>query len=303
MALKITTVAALSVLVAAAGLPLAVGQNQPSSEQTEALRQAAIERHNMMMQQQMVQNEIRVYDLGDVLGDEPARTIRAFEALLGGVLIAGVGGDRYAVNARPDEHERFEALLAQLQQGADDEEADADDTDRTYTVRILAGIAPDADAPSVGDRFPRSGIEVLFAPQITVNSGDTASVSALETETYIAGYQPVVSNNAVAYDAGTDEMQTGVEMEITVEDDGDDAVEINLEGRIATGEVREQTLKLGDSSLPIGLPFVRDRNIEARITLPATDGPTIVASLPGFEPGTRLIIAVHVADFGRRRGQ
>ncbi len=287
MAHKLTTVAALGILVAAAGMPLAVAQPVNQSAQQEET------------------DEIRVYELGDMFeGDDASSwTINSIQSLLR-VRIAWVGGDRYAVSATPTEHARLDSMLAQIfgDNANTNAKANTNASGQTYTVRILAGVALDAAAPAVGDRFPASGIQVLFAPQMIVGEGDNAFVRAMESETYISGYQPVVSDSAVAYDPGTDEMETGVEMEITVEGAGDDAVEISLEGRIAKGEVRSQTLKLGDSSLPIGLPFVRDRNIEADITLPTSDTPTVVASLPGFELGTRLVIAVQVADFGRRRG-
>lgn len=301
MAHKITTVAALSVLVAAAGFPLAVGQDQPSREPTDALREAVMEHRERLLQQRIIADEIRVYDLGHVLGDDPEKMIMSMQALLGSVLIAPVGGDRYAVNARPDEHERFESLLAQLrvdQHEADDDE-DADD-DRTFTVRLVAAIAPGDDAPSVGERFNASALDVVFAPQIILEGDEGASVSAIESQSYIAGYQPVVSAGAVGYEPQVDEIETGIDMDIEIEDEGD-LIEISLSGRISHGEVREQTLRLGEATLPIGLPFIASRSVESEIQLSTAQGPTIVASLPGFEPGSRLIIAVHVTEFARRR--
>jgi hypothetical protein len=309
MAHKLTTVAALAVLVAAAGMPLAVAE--ANLQDGQPTRERIIQRAMDSMderQRERESREIRVYDFAKVINTDKegeVENIAVSAEMLLGVRTAFLSDGRYAISATPDDHTRLEAFLSQIRSSVDADRNDANaHDDHSYTVRILAAVAAEHSAPSVGDRFPTSNIEVLFAPMITVNGGDRASVSAMESETYIAEYQPVVSNNAVAYDPGTDEMETGVEMEITVDGAGDDgAVEISLEGRIARGEVRQQTLKLGDSSLPIGLPFVRDRNIEADITLPTSDTPTVVASLPGFEPGTRLVIAVQVADFARRRGQ
>jgi hypothetical protein len=288
MAHKLTTVTAIGVLVAAAGFPLAVGQDARRTVQGVGL-----------------QEEIRVYEMSAVSDDrgEIESWFRQVRGLLP-IDAASIGASAWAVRAMPEDHERLVMLIDQAaathgeHESYDEaDEDDDEDTDTVYTVRVFAGLIEQHTAPDVGERFPGEHVDVIAAPQVTIEDGEEASVSALRLETFIAGYLPVVGTNAVGYQVQTETVEMGFEMEMEIEAEEDGRVEVGIEGWFAEGEVRDESLRLGDATLPIGLPVINRRSIESEVMLALDSAPIIVSSLPGMGPDQRLIIGLSVRAF------
>ena len=303
-------------IVAAAGLAAAValpvlGQ-QPDSMTREEAQRLRAERVRQLTEREQA-NEIRVYDLAGVVeGDSFEEFERQFADLrrVIDMSYSRVGWTLFAVRALPEEHERLEALIENVRMlgGGHEHEHDEEEFEdeheeheRAFAVRYFLLGAPEDTELSVGDRLSMRDIdlEVILSPQLIVNDDEEGEIQIVRTETYIRGYQPVVSNNAVGYQPMIESIESGLYFETQVESREDGRVLIGVEGQLSTAEVVEQTLRLGEAILPVGLPLESSREIEAEVTIPLSREPIVISAMRGLENHPpRLLIAVSIQPFG-----
>jgi len=298
---RLTTVAALSCLIASAGLTTSVAEIERRDAEVfaERARQPAEGTPTVS------RSEIRVYDLGEMHADDD-EIDRWFENMnaLFNIRWARVGPGQWAVRATDIEHDRLEPLIERAVRSVpDDDEDDHDDDDHefaedgdapTYSVRFLAVQLSAADTPPVGRPLASLEGERLANPHLIVREDEAAEVEFVTQQSYIAGYQPVVSANTVAYDVQIDRLESGFGMRCSIERADDGRAIFRVDGTISRGDVRQETLVLGEARLPLGLPFVTRRSLEIEATVELGRTPVTIMVGDGFEPGTRLVVAVAI---------
>lgn len=158
-----------------------------------------------------------------------------------------------------------------------------------YVVEIALLTAPAASPPAIGSEAGTANL-VLRSRQ-SIPRRVEAPFNITEERTYIARWQPVVADSSVGYDPGTATVTSGLVASVLV-GAGDDSlagVSIRISGVVSKADVIEVPITLSSSSLPIGLPVVASRTFlgEAHVS----DKPTVLAVIPGFEPGECIVIA------------
>lgn len=162
-----------------------------------------------------------------------------------------------------------------------------------YVVEVALLTAPAASPPAIGAEV-RPESPVLRSRQ-SVPRRVEAPFNVTEERTYIARWQPVVAESSVGYEASTAAVTSGLVARVFV-GAGDDApagVSIRIDGVLARADVIEVPITLSAASLTIGLPVVASRSFRGEAIV--SDKPTVLAVVPGFEPGECLVVAAAVA--------
>lgn len=162
-----------------------------------------------------------------------------------------------------------------------------------YVVEVALLTAPAASPPAIGAEVRPDNL-VLRSRQ-SVPRRVEAPFNITEEKTYIARWQPVVADSSVGYDASTATVTSGLVASVFV-GAGDDAaagVSIRIDGVLAKADVIEVPITLSSASLPIGLPVVASRTFRGEAIV--SDKPTVLAVIPGFEPGECLVVTAAVA--------
>lgn len=157
-----------------------------------------------------------------------------------------------------------------------------------YVVEIALLTAPTASPPAIGAEVRPDNL-VLRSRQ-SIPCRVEAPFNITEETTYIARWQPVVADSSVGYDATTATVTSGLVATVLV-GAGDDApagVSVRLTGVVTKADVREVPMTLSSSALSIGLPVVASRTFLGEAFV--SDKPTVLAVIPGFEPGECIVI-------------
>ncbi|MEM1186356.1 MAG: hypothetical protein AAGI53_15305 [Planctomycetota bacterium] len=300
------TLAVSALLTGAVLVPpsIAVGQTTNAREESEARMEAARLRSAEMMMAAEIERasrEIRVYDLS-ALAESAGAPLSVRFAQLHSVVemdFSPVTETTYAVRAVAGEHDRLQTLLESIETErvrVFDEEA------ATFAIRFFLYSADQSLNPIVGQPFTVSDdddVELLTTPQVTLSEETPAMVQVATSETYIAGYQPVVSDSAVGYQPNVERIESGIILQAAIEMADDDRASVELRAEISEAEIVEQTLKLGDATLPIGLPKTDGREMEGRVTLPFSDTPVVISVVQGlYTESDLLILAAWIQPVG-----
>ncbi len=199
-----------------------------------------------------------------------------------------VGEGVYVVTGPEDAHVHMQSLLHSLRQMRGD----------THEMELTAHQVPADFAPRTGSQL--GDIKPLKSTTIkqAVRNGGSADMSALTTRSYIAGWEPVVGNNAVGYDPQVEEVSSGLRVQVNlgIGPTPGKSVELRMRGTLTSATITDVQASSPDGKtgpLTIGLPVVESREFTAELTLPV--GQSIVAAVvPGLEPNTSMVIAVTV---------
>lgn len=281
--------------------PRSGGMNPPMT-QTQSVDEQA-ERTRLAREQlirEMSERQIRVYDLrsmNDVLGGPALRGDRA--GVVSRSLAAGtvaslarlvsmqaeiVTDGVYAIAGSAAAHAQFAETLDQLR-GLESEHF-------TVDLRILTITAD--EPPAIGSTMTtQSGATINHRVLAAVKQRSAVSFAVQTETTYIQGWSPVVSDSAIGYQSNVDEVTSGLEAEVTIDDRLGNGVRIVVRGGVSEADVVVSREPLTGDGLTIGLPIVTTRSFDS-VASAMFNTPTVVASMTGFEPGEHLVAVVTV---------
>jgi len=247
--------------------------------------------------------EVRVYDLRPLVdhlqggtsqdASDEMRSHRAVEtvtrlAMLTGMQAQALSDGVFAVAGDAGAHAQFEKTLLSLR---------AEESGR-YQISLRVVEIPDDDARyTVGAGLPADAKpQALYSTHHAIRPMSSESFEIMVRESYIAKWQPVVSDQSVGYEAEIDAAMTGFMGRIHVGSVGGDGGRLYLKGVLmeSTVSILKETL-LGDRGLTIGLPSVTTRSFSSEVRVPL-GRPTIVSLLDGFDGSGRLAIVATLRE-------
>ena len=243
------------------------------------------------------ERELRVYDLrllvdhlqGTASRDasDEMRSHRAAEtvarlAMLTGMQAQALSDGVFAVAGDAGAHAQFEKTLASLR---------ADDAGRYQVSLRVVEIPEDDGRYTVGAGLPTdTNLRALYSTSHAIRPKSSASFEVVVRESYIAKWQPVVSDQSVGYEAEIETALTGFMGRVSIGSIGGDGGRLHLSGVLmdSTVNTMKETL-LGDRGLTIGLPSVTTRSFSSETRVPV-GRPTIVSLIDGLAGSGRLAV-------------
>ncbi len=194
-------------------------------------------------------------------------------------LLAGV----YGVEADDAEHTQVLQMLEEIRALYGER----------YEVEIVYFMVDAEQAPAIGD--PATPAGPLHRCRLVVTRRTPTPLTTVTVQSYISDLQPVVAQNAVAYDPLTERAADGLEASILVgagKDEGN-ATSIQVIGklrRVSMGKMSGPVLSGDPSGLQIELPAVSVRSIQSHLRV-EYGKLTVLSVLDGFDAGQSFVIA------------
>jgi hypothetical protein len=237
---------------------------------------------------------VRLYDLsalGAALsspGTPPGQIERQLVAAISDsfdVLVSPISNSVFMIGAGPETHTRIEALLGQIRSS----------TAERFKVQLVTLTLPADKAAPVGSELTYASSNVGTRIDHIVQLRGRAAFESLQSQTYIADWQPIVGTDSVGYQPQSKVATSGVEAMVVIGGVDEESVEIRLEGQVSQTSITSVDLPLaqGGAKLTIGLPQREQRSIhaEAKVRMGA---PTVLSVSSGFKPGEVILSIMKV---------
>lgn len=217
---------------------------------------------------------------------KPADQINLIAAAAG-LSLQPMGENIYLGVGSTDRHHAFEQVLPQLRKIESE----------SFDVELTVAKTDAATSPPLGSAFDASGPVVRI--HRTVNARETVALSAVRSESYVAGWVPVVANDAVGYQSQNGVVRSGLESTLVLRTNGPSA-DIELDGSLTRSTISYTSPELSTgkqdppAKLSIGLPRVDERLLGARTRVPFGRS-VVLAVVSGFEEGSNLVVSIKVS--------
>ncbi len=222
-------------------------------------------------------------DLAEIFGDQIDRTMNSLCAMVGAGC-ASLADGVYAVGATPGQAEAIHEVLDGMRELHDN---------RYDTELVMIGMTG-LDLPNIGSSLTLTG-DAAARVRHSIREGASVGFDASTTINYIADLQPVVSDSAVGYAPGIEQVLSGLQAEVSISSTLG-GIELSLRGSVTDVSVADVNLNLlGGDSLLLQVPTVSSRSIAGSQKLQFGEL-TVVSVLSGFEPGESIVIAVRVSE-------
>lgn len=167
-----------------------------------------------------------------------------------------------------------------------------------YGVEIVHFMVKADEAPAVGDPVTPAG--PLHRSRFVVTRRTPTPLATVTVQPFVSDLQPVVAENAVAYDPLTERAADGLEVSILVGagKDEENATSIQVIGdlrRVSMGKMSGPLVGGDPSGLQIELPAVSVRSIQSHIRV-EYGKLTTLSVLDGFDAGQCFVLAASVQN-------